>query len=85
MNKLSVAAIASSALLGLSTLATGSAMADDSIRCQEQAEETCAMFVPRGTAQWAGCVENLFALCMGQLPDAGFDGAKGLRKSCDLS
>ena len=79
-----LAALSASALLGLSSLATGSAMAGDPIRCQQQAEEDCALFVPRGSASWAYCVEQLTQLCIEYQAAPGFDGAKGLRAGCEL-
>ena len=73
-----------SALLGLSALATGSAMAGDPIQCQQQAEEDCALFVPRGSADWAHCVEVMTQLCIEYQAAPDIDGAKGLREGCEL-
>ena len=84
MNTKHLTALSASALLGLSALATGSAMAGDPIRCQQQAEETCLMFWPYGTYQWATCVENLTAICIEYQAAPDFNGSKGLREGCEL-
>ena len=84
MTRMSVAALASSALLGLSLLGTGSAMAGDPVRCQQQAEEDCALFVPRGSASWAYCVEQLTQICIEYQSSPSFDATKALRDGCEL-
>ena len=77
-------ALSASALLGLSALATGSAMAGDPIQCQQQAEEDCALFVPRGSASWAYCVEQLTQICIEYQSAPSFDATKALREGCEL-
>lgn len=64
MNKMTVTAAAASALLGLSMLTAGPAMANDSIYCQQQAEQDCSFFLMPYTLNWANCVEQLYQICM---------------------
>lgn len=84
MNKMTVSALASSALLGASLLATGAAMAGDPVQCQQQAEEDCALFVPRGSANWAHCVEVMTQICIEYQSAPSFDATKALREGCEL-
>lgn len=77
-------ALSASALLGLSVLATGAAMAGDPIQCQQQAEEDCALLAPRGTANWAHCVEVFTQICIEYQAAPGFDATKALREGCEL-
>lgn len=66
-------ALAAAIALGLSTLIAPTALADPWYDCFEQVQEDCALFFPRGTAQWAGCVENLTPISCGPPPGAGLD------------
>jgi hypothetical protein len=52
-------AVAAVAALGLSATVTPVAAAETFSECRERVEDTCALFVPRGSANWAACVENL--------------------------
>lgn len=59
MMRITVAAATS---LGLTAILNPSASAQTLQECQEQVEETCALFVPRGSANWAACVETLLPI-----------------------
>ena len=52
-------ALAASVALGMSAMVAPAAVADPWYDCFEQVQEDCALFFPQGTAQWAGCVENI--------------------------
>jgi len=64
MKHRTVAFAVSSVAMALALITSGSAMAGDPVQCREQAEVDCALFFPRGTFQWAYCVENLTEVCV---------------------
>lgn len=84
MKHRTVAFAVSSAAMALALISSGSAMAGDPVQCREQAEVDCALFFPRGTFQWASCVENLTEVCViyQASPSRSIEGIQ--RESCAL-
>ncbi len=59
-------ALAAATALGLSAMITPMACAETFSECRDRIEDDCALFVPRGSANWAACVETLIAIeCQG--------------------
>jgi len=59
-------ALAAATALGLSAMITPMASAETFSECRERLEDDCALFVPRGSASWAHCVETLLQFeCQG--------------------
>ena len=63
MKRIALAAVTA---LGLSAVFTPIASAETFSECRDRIEDTCALFVPRGSANWAACVETFIAIeCQG--------------------
>ena len=63
-------ALAAAAALGLSTAFVPTAFAETWYECFDRIQDDCALFVPRGSANWAACVESLAAIECGPPPGA---------------
>ncbi len=62
--------LAAASALGLSVAFTPIAAAETFSECRERWEDDCALFVPRGSASWATCVETGIAIECQFLPGA---------------